>query len=94
LVGNPTCHRCSRKIVIGYSVKDELWAKLPDPWFEGSVLCLECFIEEIDSAHPTQKITLNDFYYLSFIGDFDHDDFGGIILDSDYRRDRRIYLGD
>jgi hypothetical protein len=94
LSGNPHCQKCSRKIVLGYSVKDELWAKLPKPWHSGSVLCIECFIEELEKAHPTQKITLSDFYFLAIMGDYDHDGFGGIILDSDYRKDRRIYLGD
>jgi hypothetical protein len=88
--GNPVCHKCSRKIVLGYSVKDELWAKLPKKWNSGSVLCLECFIEEIEKKNPTQKITLNDFYFLAIIGDYDHNDFGGMILESDFRKNRRI----
>ena len=92
--GNPSCQKCSRKIVLGYSVKDELWAKLPKPWHKGTVLCLECFIEELEKAHPSQRITLNDFYFLAIIGDYEHNDFGGMILDSDYKKNRRIYLGD
>jgi hypothetical protein len=90
--GNPKCDKCSRKIVIGYSVKDELWAKLPKPWHEGSILCLECFIEELDKTHHALKITLNDFYFLAIIGDYDHKEFGGIILESDYRKNRKIHL--
>jgi hypothetical protein len=80
--------------VLGYSVKDELWAKLPKPWHSGSVLCLECFIEELDKTHQSLKISLNDFYFLAILGDYDHADFGGTILDNDYRKDRRVYLGD
>gem|GEM_PF-6477703 len=80
--------------MIGYSVKDELWAKLPRPWHSGSVLCLECFVEELDKTHPSLTIGLNDFYHLSIIGDYNRADFGGTILDSDYRKDRRIYIGD
>ncbi|MGP8023296.1 MAG: hypothetical protein ACLQG5_06385 [Methanobacterium sp.] len=90
--GNPICQKCFRRIVLGYSVKDELWSNLPKNWDSRSVLCLECFIEELDKTHPTLKITLNDFYFLSIIGDYDHEEFGGTILSSDYRKNRRIYL--
>jgi len=91
---NPVCDKCSRKIVLSYSVKDELWVKLPNPWHKGSILCLECFIEELEKACPSQKITLSDFYFLAIVGNYGHDNFGGTILDSDFRKNIRIYLGD
>jgi hypothetical protein len=92
--GNPICQNCFRKILIGYSVKDELWAKLPNNWHSGSLLCLECFIEELEKSNPKQKITLNDFYFIAIIGDYDNNEFGGTIMDNDYKKNRRIYLGD
>jgi len=98
LSGNPFCQKCLRMMTIGYRVKDELWAKLPEPWHSGSVLCLECFCFELERANPAQKITLNDFMFLAILGDYDRNDFGGTLIDCEYgidgRLDIRLYLSD
>jgi len=92
--GNPTCENCGRNYVVGYTVKDEIWAKLPKKWNEHSSLCIECFLWELQKTAPKQKLGLKYFYFLSLRGDFSNPEFGGPIIMNDYGKNRRIYLGD
>ena len=92
-VGNPTCPKCGRMYGIGYTIKDEIWNQLPlEMHHEG--LCLECFLEELEKVAPKQKLGLNSFHFLSLRGDFSNPDFGGPLMNNNYGKDRKLYLGD
>ena len=95
-----TCKKCFKEIRFSFSIKDEIWNKLPKKWRD-SILCIECFLGELEKEAPDQKIGLTDFYFLGIVGieDFDDSDppkslngFGGTFIDNDYRKDQRIFL--
>jgi len=88
-----TCKKCFREVRFEFSIKDEIWNKLPEKWRK-HCLCIECFSEELENEAPGQQISLNDFFLLGIVGSVDNNDFGGCFLDSDYRKNRRIILGD
>lgn len=90
---NQTCKKCSREQRFEFSIKDEIWELLPGVW-QNHVLCFECFLEELERAVPDKRLSLNDFFFLGIVGVSDNNSFGGIFLDSDYRKDRKIILGD
>jgi hypothetical protein len=50
-------------------------------------------LEELEKAVPGKRLSLNDFYFLGVVG-VENSRFGGIFLDSDGRKDRKIILGD
>jgi len=65
---------------------------LPGVW-QNHVLCFECFLEELEKVVPSKRLSLTDFYFLGVVG-VDNSMFGGIFLDCDGRKNRRIILGD
>ena len=89
---NQTCKKCFRKQRFEFFIKDEIWGLLPDDW-RNRVLCFECFLEELETVAPGKRLGLNDFYFLGVVG-VDNSTFGGIFLDSDSRKNRKIILGD
>jgi len=91
--GNQICRKCFKEMRFGYTIKDEIWNKIPNKWVN-SILCIECFLEELEKVAPKQKISLNDFYFLAALGDDNHPQFGGMLIDNDYGKNRRIFLGD
>lgn len=60
-----------------FSIRKDLWEKLSDKWIN-RVLCIECFLEELEDIEPNQKFYLSDFAFLGVVGDHL---FGGILLD-------------
>jgi hypothetical protein len=88
---NPICEKCHRNIVFGYSIEDVLWKKLPSK-YQNSILCFECFLEELEKRSPNTKIGLNNFYFMGILGDYNNNNFGGILIDSDNKKNKRIYL--
>lgn len=91
MVGNQVCEKCLKKMRFGYAIKDEIWNQLPREWMN-KVLCIECFLEELEKEVPKQRINLNDFCFLAVVGDGIHPKFGGMFIDNDYGKNRRIYL--
>lgn len=88
-----SCKKCQKEMRFEFNIKDVIWDKLPTKWRD-HVLCIECFLEELEKEAPTQEIHLSDFFFLGIVGGIDNDDFGGCFIDSDYRKNRRIILGD
>jgi len=76
-----TCNKCKCEQRFSYGVNDEIWALLPHPWTENSVLCIDCFLKELEMDNPDLKLGIEDFYHIAFIG---NGNFGGTILDHDY----------
>lgn len=76
-----------------FSIKDKIWNKLPKKW-RNKELCIECFLEELEKENPNQTINLIDFYYLGIVGILDNSNinFGGIIVNSDNKKNQRIIL--
>lgn len=66
---------------------------LPTKWRD-QVLCIECFLEELEKEVPTQEIYLSDFFFLGIVGGIDNNRFGGCFIDSDRGKNRRLILGD
>ena len=89
---NQTCKKCFREQRFEFFIKDEIWNMLPKMW-QNHVLCFECFLEELEKSAPDKRLSLNDFYFLGVVG-VDNSIFGGIFLDSDSRKNRKIILGD
>jgi hypothetical protein len=88
-----SCKKCQKEMRFEFSIRDEIWNKLPTKWRD-QVLCIECFLEELEKEVPSQQISLNDFFFLGIVGSIDNNGFGGCFLDSDYRKNKRIILGD
>lgn len=57
-----SCRYCGRDQNIVFTVKDDLWYKLPKKYHNKS-LCLECFVKLIDKRF---MIRLEDFERLQF----------------------------
>jgi len=76
-----TCKRCFRETRFEFSIKDDIWSKLPERW-QNRVLCIECFLEELEKECPDQEIRLSDFAFLGVVGDIENDEFGGILVDT------------
>lgn len=83
------CKKCGCNSRIAFSVRDDIWAKLPDKW-QNHVLCLNCFLEELEKVSPDEEISWKTFNYLAFIGLPDND-FGGTLIETDYRENNRAY---
>lgn len=60
-----------------FSIKKDIWNKLPDRW-HNHVLCIECFLEELEKTSPDQRFGLLDFSFLGIVG---NKNFGGILID-------------
>lgn len=91
--GNPICSECGKRMGVGYNFKKEIHNQLPIE-LRSKVLCIECYLVELEKAAPKQKIGLNSLTFLSLRGDFDNPEFGGPLMMNDRGKDRRIYLGD
>ena len=80
---------------LGYSIENTIWNKLSEAW-KDSVLCIECFLEELEKVCPDQEINVSDFRYMGISAhdlDYDksmdsdtyiflHPKFGGTLIDS------------
>jgi len=60
------CKKCGRDQRFEFSICDEIWNKLPEIW-QNHILCIECFLEELNNACPTQKIQVSDFVYMCIL---------------------------
>lgn len=72
------CKKCNRDMRFEFSIKKEIWEKLPDHWLN-HVLCIECFLEELEKASSDQRFSLSDFAFLGIAGT---KNFGGILIDN------------
>ena len=72
------CKKCGRDMRFEFSIRDEIWKKLPIEW-QNHVLCIECFIEELEKTSPNQRIELSDFNFLGIVGE---GMIGGILVDN------------
>lgn len=59
-----SCKHCGRDQKLVWSVKNEIWNKLPKK-YRNSALCIECFIE----IHP-YRITTDDITSISYVDPF------------------------
>lgn len=73
------CDNCGGHDHFAYHVNDDIWKKLPGQWNKSSVLCMECFLSELERFNPDLQLSLEDFKYLSFFSG--NNKFGGIIKD-------------
>lgn len=82
------CKKCGCDIRVSFSVRDDIWAKLPEKW-QNHVLCLNCFLKELEKVSPNEKINWSTFDYLAFSGLSSN--FGGTLIETDYRKNNRAY---
>jgi len=76
-----TCEKCFKEMRFEFSVDNYIWNKLPTKW-NNKVLCIECFLEEIEKVSPNEKIELDKFNFLGIVGiNAENNNFGGILLD-------------
>ncbi len=68
------CKKCGRDMRFEFSIRKEIWEKLQDQW-KNHVLCIECFLEELERASPDQQFDISDFAFLGMIP-------GGILVDN------------
>ena len=61
------CKKCGRDMRFEFSIRREIWEKLPQQWVD-HVLCIECFLEELEKVSPDQCIDLSDFAFLGIVG--------------------------
>jgi len=59
-----SCKYCGRDQKIVWSVKNEMWDKLPEK-YKNKALCIECFVE----LHPNM-LANDDFTFISFVDPF------------------------
>jgi hypothetical protein len=84
-----TCKKCRAKMRFEFSIKDEIWTKLPAKWID-QILCMECFLVELEKANPDQTFCLEDFKFLGIVGgltNWNNHSFGGILHDTGRERD-------
>ena len=77
-----SCDKCFKEMRFEFCIRDDIWDKLPDQWRDG-VLCIECFLEELEKERHNQEICLTDFRFLGIVGDLENDEFGGIVFDAE-----------
>lgn len=66
--GQQTCKKCGRPQYFEFAIKDWVWNMLPEQW-RNRVLCVDCFIEEIDLVLDKRlELTLDDFDFIAFVG--------------------------
>lgn len=63
-----SCKKCNKDMRFEFSIRDEIWEKLPTKW-QDHVLCIECFLEELDKVEIDQKLNSSDFAFMVIIGD-------------------------
>jgi hypothetical protein len=44
--------KCGKEMRFEFSINNEIWKKLPDTW-RNKVLCIECFLEELEKGIVT-----------------------------------------
>ncbi len=63
-----TCKKCHRIQRLSYSIRNELWALLPEEWQRGT-LCLECYLEILEEElEDIQEFKVDDFLGLWVVG--------------------------
>lgn len=62
------CKKCGRDQRFEFSIKKEIWEKLPEEW-QNHVLCIECFLEELEKMSPDQIFDISDFAFLAIVGE-------------------------
>jgi hypothetical protein len=72
------CKKCGRDQRFEFSIREEIWSKLPEKWIN-HVLCIECFLEELEKASPDQRFELSDFAFIGIVGERFK---GGILIDN------------
>jgi len=87
------CKKCGRDMRFEFSIRDEIWNKLPKTW-KDRVLCIECFLEELNEVEPDQEIHFDDFNYMCILDPIEetewkgdrpkllHPLFGGTLIDA------------
>ena len=87
------CKKCGRDQRFEFSIRDEIWNKLPEMWRD-RILCIECFLEELNAADHNQEIHVTDFAYMCILDPIDdkewegdypkllHPLFGGTLIDN------------
>ena len=67
-----TCKKCGRAQRFEYSLDDSIWQRLPKKW-HNKCLCIECFIEEMDSMF-IHDVWFNkeEVKHMSIVGDKVH----------------------
>lgn len=73
------CKKCGRDIRFEFSIKDEIWNKLPKKW-QNRVLCIECFLDELEKESPRHEFNLSDFRFLGVVGSAENNVFGGVLI--------------
>ena len=68
------CKKCGRDQRFEFSIRKEIWDLMPEKWIN-HVLCIECFLEELEQVDREQIIRLSDFAFLGLIP-------GGILIDN------------
>ena len=81
-----SCEKCGRDMRFEFSIRQDIWNKLPDNWRD-KILCMECFLEELEPIAPDQEINLNDFAFLGIVGNINTPSttkrgMGGILTDN------------
>jgi hypothetical protein len=62
------CKKCGRDQRFEFSIKKEIWEKLPIKW-QNHVLCIECFLEELEKTSPDQRFDASDFAFMAIVGE-------------------------
>ncbi len=70
------CTKCNKDMRFEFSIKDEIWNKLPEPW-KNQILCIECFLEELNKVDHNQEIHVTDFNYMCILDPIDDKDWKG-----------------
>lgn len=61
------CKKCGRDQRFEFSIRKEIWNKLPNEWID-HVLCIECFLEELEKTSPDQIFDRSDFAFMAIVG--------------------------
>ncbi len=62
------CKKCGRDQRFEFSIRKEIWEKLPIEW-QNHVLCIECFLEELEKTTPYQQFYASDFAFMAIVGE-------------------------
>lgn len=70
------CKKCGRDMRFEFFIRNAIWKMLPTKW-HNHVLCIECFLEELENTSFRHHFSLEDFGFLGIIGK----SFDGILVD-------------